>query len=304
MRWRKLGHVYVPGGEDWWARSYALLPTVEVRSDRVLRIYFASLDDQQYGRIGWVDVESADPRRIVGIARMPVLDLGELGGFDDSGVNPSCLITVDGRRHLYYIGWQRCARVPYMLFTGLALGQPDGESFDRLARTPVLDRTPQEPFSRSAPIVLVEGTTMKMWYWSCVKWTVRDGRVHYNNVIRYATSLDGVNWIAYPQTCVEPDFIDEYSVGRPCVMRDGGLYRMWYSVRSFSARYRIGYAESADGMHWVRKDGDAGIERSDHGWDSEMICYPFVMDAAGRRYLFYNGNHHGKTGFGCAVLDG
>jgi hypothetical protein len=78
---------------------------------------------------------------------------------------------------------------------------------------------------------------------------------------------------------------------------------MWFSVRSHSRPYRIGYAESADGRRWERMDHRAGIAASASGWDSEMICYPAVIDAGGRRLLFYNGNRHGATGFGVAVLE-
>jgi hypothetical protein len=81
------------------------------------------------------------------------------------------------------------------------------------------------------------------------------------------------------------------------------MYRMWYSIRSRVEPYRIGYAESADGIVWQRRDAEAGIARSETGWDSEMVCYPCVVDAGDRRYLFYNGNRHGSTGFGCAVLE-
>jgi hypothetical protein len=34
-----------------------------------------------------------------------------------------------------------------------------------------------------------------------------------------------------------------------------------------------------------------------------MICYPAVVDVNGRRLMFYNGNRHGATGFGVAVLE-
>ena len=78
---------------------------------------------------------------------------------------------------------------------------------------------------------------------------------------------------------------------------------MWYSIRSRSAPYRIGYAESADGLAWTRKDDAVGIARSESGWDGEMVCYPAVIDVNGRRLMFYNGNRHGATGFGCAVLE-
>jgi hypothetical protein len=46
----------------------------------------------------------------------------------------------------------------------------------------------------------------------------------------------------------------------------------------------------------------AGIGLSTEGWDSEMIEYPFVFDHNGDRYMLYNGNGYGKTGFGLAVL--
>ena len=50
-------------------------------------------------------------------------------------------------------------------------------------------------------------------------------------------------------------------------------------------------------------DERAGIDVSPSGWDSESIEYPHVFDHAGMRYMLYNGNGYGKTGFGLAVLE-
>ena len=47
---------------------------------------------------------------------------------------------------------------------------------------------------------------------------------------------------------------------------------------------------------------EVGIDVSADGWDSEMIEYPFVFDYKGQRYMLYDGNGYGKTGFGLAVL--
>ena len=77
---------------------------------------------------------------------------------------------------------------------------------------------------------------------------------------------------------------------------------MWYSIRKRKG-YGLGYAESADGVYWVRKDEAAGIACSDGGWDSEMICYTAVVPADGRWLMFYNGNGYGQTGVGVAVAD-
>jgi predicted GH43/DUF377 family glycosyl hydrolase len=304
MIWEKRGHIYAPKGDLWWAKSYATLPTADVIDDQIIRIYFASLDEHQYGRIGYVDLDADAPEHVLAETPEPILDIGDLGSFDDSGVNPSCLVHSEGKNYLYYIGWQRCERVPYMLFSGLAISDNEDRTFEKYGRTPILERTDGEPFSRSAPFVMIDNDHWKMWYWSCVEWSSGPAGVHYNNVIRYASSGDGINWEPHEHTCIEPDFIEEYSVGRPWVIQEGPLYRMWYSVRSLDGSYRIGYAESENELNWVRKDEEVGIENSASGWDSEMICYPCVVDVKGERYMFYNGNRHGSSGFGYAVLRG
>src|SRR5436309_8823016 len=89
IRWRKLGLVWRPGGGRWWARAYAHMPTPELIDERTLRVYFAALDDAKFGRPGWVDLDARDPTRVLREAEEPLLDLGEPGTFDDSGVVPS-----------------------------------------------------------------------------------------------------------------------------------------------------------------------------------------------------------------------
>jgi predicted GH43/DUF377 family glycosyl hydrolase len=301
MKWQKLGLVYAPTGDLWWAKSYAHLPTAELIDDDIIRIYFASLDDKKYGRIGCVDLDIDQPTRIRTVYTQPVLDLGDLGAFDDCGVTPSCIIRQGQNKYLYYIGWQRCEKIPYMLYTGLAIS--DQNQFRKLQRTPILDRTHAEPFSRSAPCVLYEEGSWKMWYWSCIAWSAHEELPHYNNVIKFASSADGKNWQPLLEPCIKPNFINEYSIGRPWVIKEGNKYQMWYSIRSLDKPYCMGYAESPDGINWTRRDEFMTLDQSKSGWDSEMICYPCVVTTKNKKYLFYNGNQHGATGFGCAVLD-
>ena len=85
---------------------------------------------------------------------------------------------------------------------------------------------------------------------------------------------------------------------------------MLYSYRGLegyrserSTSYRIGYADSPDGLHWTRRDDLVGIERSHRGWDSEMLEYCYYSEAGQAPYLFYNGNGFGSSGFGYAVLE-
>lgn len=94
----------------------------------------------------------------------------------------------------------------------------------------------------------------------------------------------------------------EYAISQPWVIKDDDGYRMWFSHRAQPEidNYRIGYAESTDGFFWTRDDSRAGIDVSSSGWDSQMICYPFVTGRFGDEVMFYNGNNYGETGIGVA----
>lgn len=298
MAWRKLGLVYCPGGEQPWARTNAIFPTAELIAPDRLRVYITCLDENMFGQGGYVDLDAHDPLRVLDVARDPVLRLGEIGDFDDAGANPFAVVTFGGRKLMYYQGWQRTLRAPFQVFTGLAYGEPDG-GFAKWARTPVLERTHAEPHMRGAPCLLADGDRLLMWYVASDRWSERRGELVYHVVIRHAVSRDGVRWEAHPEICLAPEG-EEYAIGRPSVIHEGGRYRMWYSIRSLVEPYRIGYAESEDGLRWTRRDEQAGITRSAEGWDSEMICYPNVVRVGDRLLMFYNGNRHGASGFGCA----
>jgi hypothetical protein len=298
--WIKLGHVFAPDGTQAWARGYAAFPTATVRPNGELRIYYTALDAQRQGRSSYIDVAGDDPRRIVRRCGEPVLEIGEMGDFDEGGANIFGVATLAGRRLFYYQGWQHTRKAPYLIFTGAAGEPADGEPLVKLQRTPVLDRTPDEPTMRAAPFVLNEGDGLRMWYVSCVRWRMVEGAPRYLVEIRTATSPDGRHWTTDPSVCLSPEG-DEYAVGRPSVLRTDAGYEMWFSVRSANRPYRLGHARSSDGVRWVRDDAaDTLIGTSAAGWDAEMVCYPNVIDHDGRRFLFYNGNRHGETGFGVA----
>ena len=128
--------------------------------------------------------------------------------------------------------------------------------------------------------------------------------------LKYAESADGVKWRREGVVAIDFKSKDEAGIVKASVLKED-IYKMWYSHRNASNyrtskenSYRIGYAESCDGIRWTRRDELAGIDVSDEGWDSEMIEYPHVIKANGQKYLFYNGNGFGRTGFGYATSDG
>jgi len=137
-----------------------------------------------------------------------------------------------------------------------------------------------------------------MWYVSATCWVMKNDRPMHKYHIRYAESDDGLRWRREGVVCIDFKSDDEFAIARPCVIKDGDVYRMWYAYRGSS--YRIGYAESLDGISWRRLDNDARIDVSTDGWDSQMIEYPCVFDVGTRRVMLYNGNDYGRTGIGLA----
>src|SRR3546814_9122609 len=99
-----------------------------------------------------------------------------------------------------------------------------------------------------------------MWYVSCTGWagdpSEPAGGASY--LIRYACSGDGLHWTRAASPCIDFAHDGETAITRPSVLRDGDLFRMWYCYRGKGFSYRLGYAESDDGLSWRRRDDRAG----------------------------------------------
>jgi hypothetical protein len=273
---------------------------VDTPSGKRARIYFSARDAHNRAQIGRASVDLDAPGSKPEFEPEPLVRIGPRGAFDDSGVTGGCIVNEGGRTYLYFSGWNLGTQVPFLFFIGCAASADGGATFEKVSAAPVLGRNRFDPYLTASPSVLVEGGTWRMWYVSGTGWNA-GAEVEPNYNIRYAESTDGIDWRPTGHVCIDYSYPGEHAIARPHVIKDGSLYRMWYSHRGDS--YRIGYAESADGLEWTRKDEEAGITVSPEGWDSEMVAYPWVGDIGGRRRMLYNGNSYGRTGIGEALLE-
>jgi len=299
MKWKKLGLVFAPDGNYDWMKTHAANPIATFLSNGLTRIYFSCRDSINRSSVGFIDLDLDKPTEIIAISGNPVLSPGEKGLFDDSGVSPACLLATNEKTFFYFLGWNLCKTVPWRNRIGLDIYDKNTRRFKRQSPAPIMDRCDCDPYTVSYPFVIYEDGMFRMWYGSHISWG--DENKEMEHVMKYAESEDGIHWQRDGVICINFKSPDEYAISRPCVIKDGDTYKMWFSYRG--AKYRIGYAESADGIKWERKDEEVGIDVSPSGWDSEMIEYPFVFDHKGKRYMLYNGNGYGKTGFGLAVLE-
>jgi len=306
MRWRKQGLVWRPEGSRAWARSHAMVPTPFMLADGTLRVFVTCLDADGRGRPGWVDLDPQDPRRVLGAAREPLLDVGDPGSFDDSGVVVTSVIsTAPGRLFMYYAGFELCTRVRYRIFTGVAASRDGGLSFTRVNRVAVLDRTEEERLFRCGAFAMADGGRVRLWYAAGSEWTEVGGKAVPVYDLRHLESEDGIHFAGRGQRSMELNHAEEHGFGRPWVIRHSPRdWELFYSIRRRrEGAYRLGHAVSADGVEWQRRDEDMGLEVSTDGFDSHAISYSSVIEAGGRRYCFYNGDNFGEQGFAVAVLE-
>lgn len=306
-RWTKKGLIFRAEDGPGWMVSHACVPSALVLDDRI-RLYVAPRNEHGQSLTTFLDLARDDPGRILDVHARPILELGELGCFDDSGIMPGSVVRHGAYVFLYYVGWNVCRTVPYRNAIGLAVSEDGGTTFRRMFPGPIADRTPLEPHFAVSPCVLKEGDVWHLWYASGLKWVEIEGRPEPLYCIKYGRSSDGIQWRRENVTCIAPRS-EEEAIARPTVVKRGGLYRMWYCYRESrdfrdgGGSYRIGYAVSPDGLRWQRRDGEAGIGLSESGWDDAMLAYPCVVEVDGRLVMFYNGNGFGRTGVGYALAE-
>ncbi len=282
--------------------SHGQLPVADRIDEDIYRVYFAARSAEQVSGIGYVEIDIRHPEKILAISKEPVLSPGPIGHFDQFGVFPGAIIDWQGKKFLYYIGWVRGYTAPlFYAAIGLAVSDDNGRTFERYSPAPILSRDEHDPCLVTSPHVFLDDNVLKMHYVSGVKWEQQGDQLQSYYHIKFASSVDGIQW--YRQGRVAIDFRNdrETNIARAAVIREADTYKMWYSYVADGIPYRMGYAESGDCKHWERKDDEVGLDRVPGEFDDEMQCYPNVIVHKNKKYLFYNGNNFGTGGFGLAV---
>lgn len=298
MRWEKLGQVYKVKSEHPLAISHASNPLPVLIGGNIYRVFFSCRDIDNKSSVSYVDFDIST-LKVIYVHREPVFIYGDANSFYSHGVSIGNCYSSNNKNYILFMGWQ----------------VPDGQHWRgdigrlHLENNTKLTLDPQEAFmsvdnedrvSLSYPYVVFHEGIYKMWYGSTIEWQTENGEMLH--VIKYATSSDGLIWEKHG-VAIPYELGVAQAFSRPTVLIDESGYNMWYSFRSGNGtKYRIGYSFSKDGIHWENKIDEVGIDVSLSGWDNEMICYPFVFDHNGERYMLYNGNGYGKAGFGMAKL--
>lgn len=300
--WKKKGRLFEPGLDDY---SHGSHPCAVHYEGNTFVIAFTRRDSKQRSQIflSYASVSNGSVK-LLGVPKL-ALSFGEPGCFDCDGVISVCFVKHLSSIYLYCVGWQNLPDTLWSCDTGRVILDPKELTLTREFLGPVLGRDKYNPLFAAATAFHVVGNSWQTWYNSGIRWEKKgqDWKHYYG--IHYAESFNGVDWVCKPGLCIPFADEHEYAFGRPTVLNKNGIYYMWFAHRATKniETYRIGFASSTDGRNWLRNDTISGIDVSPHGWDSEMICYPYVFEHCDIIYMLYNGNGYGKSGFGLAVLE-
>lgn len=317
MKWKKLGKIFDPTKHKLPNNcfEFAQSPQALVFDDFV-RIYFSTRQKDATGKylshIAFVETDKSF-KKILRVSPETVIPLGGLGCFDEHGIFPMNVVR-DGDRILGYTsGWNRKVSVSIDASIGLAISHDNGKTFTRIGDGPVLTSSLFEPFLIGDGFVVKYGAIYHMWYVYGIRWVYDNIHVNHERVykIGHATSTDGIAWRKEGRQIIPDKLNLDECQALPTVLYLNNRYQMFFCYRQpFNFRtekdsaYRIGYAFSDDLINWTRDDAAVGIDVSEDGWDSDMLCYPHVFSCDGKVYMLYNGNEFGRFGFGLAVLEG
>ena len=319
FHWKKLGVIFDPtlyADRPDWMVSFAQAPNVIVFPEMV-RMFFCcrpgpDTNGQYVSYCAYVDLDRADPTRVIAMAKEPVLALGELGMFDEFGTYPVSVMPDGSRLVAIYGGWTRCESVPFNISLGMAWSDDRGATFKKSGPGPFLSATPDEPFVVTSPKLRKFNGEWILGYTAGRRWILGDdGRPEIIYKLRMARSADGVTWVKDNKDLIESRLGEDEAQACPDIFEANGRFHMFFCYRegldfrtNRARSYRIGYAVSDDLRTWHRDDSKAGIDVAATGWDAEMVAYPHLFEVDGTTYMVYGGNGNGRTGIGLAKLEG
>ena len=235
----------------------------------------------------------------------PILTAGSETAFDGGGVLSAEVVPVTKTHwHLYYVGYHPTKRQGNTKVHQIGLAQSDdgGLSWHRTSDEPVIAHGSEgsfDGFTISSNSVLHIGDKWYCWY-------TGTSQVPYLSSIGLATSKDGHIWEKYPFNPVmyyNPHIAHEaFMVAKPHVLYEEGVFKMWYTARGMAENCKVGnysicYAESIDGIHWQRYEGNPVVKPSAAGWDQTMVEYAEVMNDNGLYHMWYCGNEYSNIGY-------
>jgi predicted GH43/DUF377 family glycosyl hydrolase len=282
---RAMNPVLDLGPSGSWDDFHVEDPSV-IKDGSIYKMWYTGYDGLVY-RIGYAtSTNGIDWKKNAGSICLSalgdgcILDRGSSGHWDSAGVaHPTVIIDQSEPLHkfkMWFSGWNGVNwRIGYAY-------SMDGIIWTKHPAA-VLDSGSShwESIHVYYPSVLKENSVYRMWY---------SGN---GQKIGYAESSDGLSW---SRTSLNPVLDagssrewDGGGVAVPMVIKDGSIYRMWYE--GASPRWRLGYAESEDGLNFTKTPLNPVLDLGLPGtWEDNLVDEAAVIKDGSSYKMWYSGH--------------
>ncbi|MFH1228626.1 MAG: putative Ig domain-containing protein [Planctomycetota bacterium] len=223
------------------------------------RVHYATSSDG----LTWTDYSSN-----------PIIPSSALTNPESHGLWPGSIVK-DGTT--YKMWYEYRGDGPF--FTDIKFGyatSSDGVSWTRYGSNPVLTTGfTWDGYGISDPVVILDGSTYKMWYYGY------GFSFMFDSGIGYATSSDGITWTKYGTGPVLVKGTSEWFNDFSIIKGTDGIYRMWFErIDSATGVTDIRYAYSADGITWTRESNPVLSPGAAGSWDETIMDLTVILDGA------------------------
>ncbi|PMH28887.1 hypothetical protein BCU71_19300 [Vibrio lentus] len=302
MKWKKFGNIYLPRPISDALLTHAANPLPIHLKDDIFRVFFNGRNNENKSSLGYFDFDIVT-KEIVNVCDKEIVKFGSDESYYSHGLSIGNEYTdIFGDQYILFMAWQIRGDSHWRGDIGRIKVESLDEIYVEDLNLPFITINEVDKVSLSYPCVYKEGKEYKMIYGSTITWEAENGEMVH--VLNQANSIDGDTWkqvgLAVPY---EIGIAQAFS--RPTHLRLDGQENLWFSYRSGSGeKYRIGRSyKEGECWHLDLENSGIDVSKDENQWDSEMICYPYVLMHKGITYMFYNGNGFGETGIGLAVLE-
>jgi hypothetical protein len=264
------------------------LPTID-ETEKFLNIYVGDRNEKNKSFIRQIKLDKNNLNKILDISEN-IFEIS-LQEFDSDGQMPSEIVKHNNNKFLFYTGWHINGSKYHH---SICMAKMENNKWIKHNK-PIIEPNEKNNFLNSSPKIIKNNNYFMMYFISgedAGDWTCYGPQYK----IWIAFSNDCINWtkekINFPRKELE-------IFSRPFVFQREGLFHMLYTwmILGKIKNYKIGYANSEDGLNWIRVNNNI-LEQPSYEWDNESVAFPYIW----RNYVFYSGNKFGKSGFGYAEI--
>lgn len=297
MKVKNKWKLITPGDKNlpFWLKNFAGSTSARKLEDSsIFEIYITGRDEKNRSVIGRALWDAKDPGKLFNLENKPVLSLGPLGSFFDSGTSYPYIITVGNEVRMYFTGWMRGDSVPFYNNIGMAVMKEDRSFEPRLS--PIVSLDDKECFGSGSMQVIKNEDEFEMLYTSFTGWKIQNNKARHSYELKRRTSKDGIKWIE-PSKELKVNLNQNINnVCKPYLHKKD----LFFCARNTNEDYSIFYVLNYSSINLEPEH--LNLNTDDAKWDSQGQAYPTLVNYNERNYIFYSGNHYGQGGMGVAEI--